>query len=187
MRSGLRASGLAAVTGVTMALGGAAGALETGSYGVWLQTAQGNEKIRIADLAMAEDGLYSVDMDHSQFSEHFLSMRPFRCLDGPEKLWCHVPYPYAINRNISNDLIDIEYDFLFIWKKAGSYGIDLWNGVYYVVKTDGPSLVGVMHEMDMNSLSVPPEDGVLRPVNRSLLDPAEPENHWLPTLLVLPE
>ncbi len=159
------------------------GGLSAGDYAVWLQEDTGARQ-RLATVLVADDGGYSVTMAQAGFSDYFLSMRPFRCLDGDQKLWCHVPYPYEIKRNISNDLVDLEYDFLFLWKDAGSYGIDLWNGVYYVLEPSGNGAVGQLHEIDMNELSVPPEAGQLRPVKQADLEPGEEGRHWLPTLVI---
>ena len=141
------------------------------------------ERIKIADLTIS-DGAYVLSMNDHEFTDHFLSMRPFKCLEGPEKHWCHVPYPYENRHDISQDLTDLEYDFLFLWKGATEYGINMWNGVYYVLELDGDQLVGRLHEMDMGILSAPPDPGELRPVNSSDLEPAESESHWLPVLMI---
>ena len=40
------------------------------------------------------DGVrYTLTIDHSHFTDYFLSMKEMKCLEGPE-LWCHLPYPY---------------------------------------------------------------------------------------------
>ena len=97
---------------------------------VFLETAQG-ERTHVATLAGPEHG-YRMALNEEVFSDHFLSMRPFKCLESPEKHWCYVPYPYEISRKVSaDDLTDLEYDLLFVWKGATEYGINLWNGVYY--------------------------------------------------------
>ena len=140
-------------------------------------------RIKIADLKFAGD-TYSISMNDAVFTDHFLSMRPFKCLEGPEKHWCYVPYPYEINRNVSGGLTDLEYDFLFLWKGASEYGINMWNGVYYVLEKDGDQLLGRLHEMDMDTLSAPPDPGELRPVTIDDLEPGEPDSHWLPVLVV---
>lgn len=130
-------------------------------------------------------GNYSVEMVDDVFADHFLSMRPFKCLEGPEKHWCHVPYPYAIRRTASsNDLTDLEYDFLFIWKGATEYGINMWNGVYYRLVEENGKLSGVLHEMDMDLLSVPPAEGDYRPLQAKDLHEADPDSHWLPELVI---
>nr|MDJ0640618.1 hypothetical protein [Paracoccaceae bacterium] len=116
--------------------------------------------------------------------DHFLSMRPFKCLEGPEKHWCHVPYPYEIRRDLSADLTDLEYDFLFLWKAATDYGIDTWNGVYYRLEADGAGFAGTLHELDLGQLAVPPAAGELRPIAEKDLHEADPESHWLPRLIV---
>lgn len=165
---------------ITLAIAGAAAA-ETRA--VYVEDLAG-ARIQIATLEVAQDGQYALQMADTPFNDHFLSMRPFKCLEGPAKHWCHVPYPYAIKRNISGDLTDLEYDFLFVWKGATEYGINMWNGVYYQLEAQGKQWIGTLHEMDMDSLSAPPPDGELRPVRASDLHQSDPESHWLPRLII---
>ena len=67
---------------------------------------------------------YDLDLAGEVFADHFLSMRPFRCLEGPRQHWCHLPYPYDIDRRVSgDDLTDLEYDLLFVHKGASG----LWD------------------------------------------------------------
>lgn len=128
---------------------------------------------------------YSITWEDNKFGDHFLSMRPFKCLEGPEKYWCRVPYPYEIKRTVSaDDLTDLEYDLLFLWKGATEYGINMWNGVYYRLSIVGEAIVGEIHEMDMDTLSAPPEEGNTRPVTNEDLEPGDPESHWLPRLTI---
>ena len=109
---------------------------------------------------------YALDWDESLFDDHFLSMRPFRCMGGAEQLWCRAPYPYEIRRRIGADLTDLEYDLIFVWKKDGTYGIDLWNGVYCQLEgaAQGP-WGGMQYDYDLNALGIPPAAGELRPVS----------------------
>ena len=128
---------------------------------------------------------YEIDWAYDKFGEYFLSMRPFKCLEGPEKLWCRVPYPYEIRREVSaEDLTDLEYDTLFIWKKASEYGINMWNGVYYRFEMTDEGLIGTLHEIDMDVLSAPPDDGNLRPVGEFDIELGDAESHWLPELRI---
>lgn len=135
--------------------------------------------------AKGDEWTYKIKWRDERFGEHFLSMRPFRCLEGTEKYWCRIPYPYENRKTVSDrDLADLEYDIMFIWKGAAEYGINMWNGVYYKLAVDGDRLVGRIHEIDMGKLSAPPEAGNLRPVRETDLEPGEVESHWLPTLVV---
>ncbi len=146
---------------------------------------QSGARLEIAEIDVATDGTYKVAMKETPFADHFLSMRPFKCLEGPDKHWCHVPYPYEIKRNLSDDLVDLEYDFLFVWKGATEYGINMWNGVYYKLEHDDAGrLVGVLHEMDMDLLSAPPDEGVLRPLKPGDLHESDPDSHWLPRMII---
>ena len=131
------------------------------------------------------DGTYQFALNDEVFTDHFLSMRPFKCLESPEKHWCYVPYPYEITRKVSTeDLTDLEYDLLFVWKGATEYGINLWNGVYYKLTVDGDRLVGQIYEMDMDRLGVPPDAGDLRPIEEKHLEEGDPDSHWLPTVVI---
>ncbi len=161
----------------------AALAQTAGERNVFLEDAAGT-RILIAHVIVDQENGYSVSMAEEPFTDHFLSMRPFRCIEGPDKHWCHVPYPYAIKREVGDDLTDLEYDFLFIWKGATEYGINMWNGVYYKLEAEGDTLVGRLHEMDMGVLSAPPEGGDLRPVKAKHIEESDPESHWLPRLVI---
>lgn len=128
---------------------------------------------------------YTIEWRDDVFTDHFLSMRPFKCLEGAQKHWCRVPYPYEIRRVVSEgDLTDLEYDLLFVWKGATEYGINLWNGVYYELESEDGRLVGTLHEMDMDKLGVPPEAGNPRPIRDVDLEEGYPESHWLPGLVI---
>ena len=93
-----------------------------------------DESIKVGTLHTdaAENGSssYKIKFDNDKFDDHFLSMRPFKCVPGSAKLWCHTPYPYEIKREFTDeDFTDLEYDVIFVWKPEGEYGINLWNGV----------------------------------------------------------
>jgi len=128
---------------------------------------------------------YDVIWNDDVFGDYFLSMRPFKCVEGGEKLWCRVPYPYEIKREIgSGDLTDLEYDFLFVWKKANDYGIDMWNGVYYEIESTDAGFAGQMSEFDLGRLAVPPAKGEFRPIRSDFLDEADPTSHLFPHLVI---
>lgn len=145
---------------------------------------QSGARIEIAQLGVAEDGGYTLSMNAAPFTDHFLSMRPFKCLEGPGKHWCHVPYPYALDRNISSALTDLEYDLLFVWKGSAEYGIDMWNGLYYRLDEQDGNLVGTVHEMDMDLLSAPPDADQRHPLRAQDIVETDPDSHWLPKLVI---
>ncbi|WP_299693628.1 hypothetical protein [uncultured Tateyamaria sp.] len=166
---------------IVLAFVAAAAAAEP--QGVYLESQDGT-RVKIATVEVSGSGDYTVEMAEAPFADHFLSMRPFRCLEGPAKHWCHVPYPYEIARNIGADLTDLEYDFLFLWKGATEYGINMWNGVYYKLDRADGRLIGTLHEMDMDLLSAPPGAGDLRPLRASDLHESDPDSHWLPRMII---
>ena len=108
-----------------------------------------------------------VNMDNSVFTEHFLSMRPFRCLEGEAEWFCYLEYPYDLRSVVTpDDLSDLEYQLLFIRKAPAEFGIDAWNGLYYQLKLelDG-TITGQLLEGDLNSLQSPPAEKYAKPVD----------------------
>ncbi|MGB0849254.1 MAG: hypothetical protein ACPGSM_21140 [Thiolinea sp.] len=144
-----------------------------------------DESIKVGTLHTdaADNGntSYKIKLDNSKFEDHFLSMRPFKCVPGAEKLWCYTPYPYEIKREFNDeDFTDLEYDLIFVWKPEGEYGINLWNGVYYQLEKTDFGWKGTMMEYDLGILGIPPEKGELRPILEKDLHEASVEDHFLP-------
>lgn len=115
----------------------------------------------------SESVAIAVEIDESVFSEHFLSMRPFRCLTGEKEWFCYLQYPYELRSTISkNDLSDLEYQLLFIRKAPAEFGIDAWNGLYYKLRLeDDGTIAGELLEGDLNSLQSPPSEKYAKPVD----------------------
>ncbi|SIS41179.1 hypothetical protein [Neptunomonas antarctica] len=129
---------------------------------------------------------FEVVLDESQFTDKFLSMRPFKCLEKGTELLCHLPYTYENKYSITaDDLTDLEYSLLFIRKAAKDYGIDPWDGTYYRLKwTQSGGLEGQLHEVNLNLLAAPPEKGNLRPIVAEDLYEVDPQVHWLPGIRI---
>ena len=126
---------------------------------------------------------FTITFDDSKFSEHFLSMRPFKCIDGPQTV-CHLIYPYKTKKRITKtDLQDLEYALLFIHKSQQEYGINFWNGIYYRLKrgADG-NFTGTVWETDMNELASPPEQEYGRPIGGQDLVEAASGKHRFPKI-----
>ena len=142
--------------------------------------------LKIGTLTLSETNegeTFKISWQEDKFSEHFLSMRPFKCIAGDQML-CHLPYPYKTRGQITSDnLMDLEYAFLFIHKGQGEYGINFWNGVYYRLErnADG-SFKGEVWETDMNELASPPEEDYARPIGNDDLVRGAEGKHRFPTL-----
>lgn len=160
--------------------------LPTGAKSITLKS--GTENIEIGTVTFSGGGAsrsIAVAMKEELFKDHFLSMRPFKCLEGV-KFYCHLPYPYAWKGEISaTDLTDLEYALLFVQKEPTAYGINLWHGVYYklTLSADG-RLSGTLHEVDMDTLASPPPTGDMRPITPDLLNKADPSGQWLPEVVI---
>ncbi|MBS0599841.1 hypothetical protein [Plasticicumulans sp.] len=137
-----------------------------------LEPAQGPALV-IGTVTLEADGdgeRLTVAFDESRFEDHFLSMRPFRCLPAGEWLLCRLPYPYEHHRRIrDSDLVDLEYALLFVIKPRSEYGIDLKDGLYWRLARAGRGFVGTPYAVDYTPLGVPPAAGELRPLTHEQL------------------
>lgn len=157
--------------------------------GVYLIDAQQRET-RIADVnfTATDTGATAVQItiDTDQFTEHFLSMRPFRCIEGDTEWFCYLGYPYDLRSLITeDDLTDLEYQLLFIRKAPSEFGIDAWNGLYYQLQLqpDG-TITGQLLEGDLNSLQSPPAETYARPIDLGEFIEADKSRRLFPTLKI---
>ncbi|MCL2912933.1 hypothetical protein L2725_03930 [Shewanella corallii] len=130
---------------------------------------------------------YELQMDHSRFKDFFLSMKEFKCLEGPE-LWCFVPYPYHNPRKISAaDLTWLEQDLMFMFKDKASFGANLWNGVYYpLTLTTSGEIKGTAHAVDLNLIAAPPEPETAPGIGEFDIEEMETGKRWLPEIRLIP-
>jgi len=139
--------------------------------GIFLVDANQQEtKIGDVSFTSAGNGKTSVQLNidtGGPFTEHFLSMRPFRCIEGETEWFCYLEYPYDLRSVITkDDLSDLEYQLLFIRKTPSEFGIDAWNGLYYKLELENDrSITGKLLEGDLNSLQSPPADKYAKPVD----------------------
>lgn len=147
------------------------------------------EELVIGKMSLSNQGdntTYTIVLNDSEFNDEFLSMRPFQCIHSPDgKMVCHLIYPYQKQGYITaSDLMDLEYDFLFLHKSQEEYGINAWNGLYYKLTPTEKGFEGQLMEVDLNVLAAPPDDGVLRPITSDMLHQADPSVHMFPKLLI---
>lgn len=166
----------------------ATGASADTRYNVFLENDDGS-LMGIGELVLhglGRDESYTLTLDDSVFSDHFLSMRPFKCLTHAKRMMCYSPYPYENRHHITrDDLVDLEYDLMFIARTPKEYGIDPWNGRYFKLQWRGEHIRGDMYETDLNILAAPPEDGSRRPLVYEDLTPSElGGSKWAPGLLI---
>ena len=158
-----------------------------GEKTVYAEPADG-EPIAIGKVTFSASGEgldYAFDLDESVLSEHFLSMRPFKCLDLAGQIVCHLPYPYELTGKVQPpDWRDLEYRLLFLFKGAGEYGINFANGYYFRFEQDGDRLIGGRFETDMDQLASPPEDGIRYPLDEAELYESEGDSHRLTRLVI---
>lgn len=162
-------------------------AAEAQNYRITLLTPADKELVigKLVITAMAAVNGFKVELDDAAFSDHFLSMRPFKCLAADKNMQCHQPYPYPNRRYISSkDLIDLEYHLLFIQRSPKEYGIDAWNGRYYQLHWDDNDIVGEIKEVDLNMLVAPPKEGNLRPISADDLNETDLQKQWLPRIRI---
>jgi len=130
---------------------------------------------------------FTVDMDGADYSDHFLSMRPFKCITGEQDWYCYLAYPYQLHNIVSADnLVDLEYNLLFITKSKTEFGIDAWNGVYYQLSMDETgAITGALLQGDLNVLQSPPE-AYSYPIDPNEFFSDDAAKQRFPTLIIQP-
>jgi hypothetical protein len=114
---------------------------------------------------------FKLAMDPARFTDHFLSMKEFKCLDAGGELLCHVPYPYPQPGSVTaGDLAWLEHALLFLFKKPGEFGAKLWNGLYFKFERTPQGLVGRPQAIDLNLISAPPDKPGVPPYRPALRD-----------------
>jgi len=161
-----------------------------GNASIYLQDASGAEtNIGTVNFKNQPDGsaTFKIDISGEVFSDHFLSMRPFKCITGDEDWYCYLAYPYEIRNAVSPDkLTDLEYNLLFITKSKTEFGIDAWNGIYYTLTMDESGLItGALSQGDLNVLQSPPEP-YSYPIDRNEFFDDEAPRQRFPTLSIRP-
>ena len=153
---------------------------------------QAQQETKIADVTLSStqsdtgQSGFVITMDYSAFNDHFLSMRPFKCIEGQTEWLCHLPYPYETRATISSDdLIDLEYQLLFIRKSPSEFGIDAWNGLYYrLTLNDDNTLHGQLLEGDLNVLASPPAEQYARPIDLTEFIDSDPKRRLFPGMVI---
>lgn len=169
-----------------LAFGTCASAVElAGTRQIYLIDSQG-AKLAIGAIVIEAEGehySYGIDLDLSQFHDHFLSMKEMKCLEGLE-LWCYVPYPYDNPHRFSaDDLRWLEHDLLFLFKEPDTFGARLWNGIYYPLQLGEDGVIrGEARALDLNLLASPPDDQATPPVGQFDIGDFKLESRWLPNI-----
>jgi hypothetical protein len=132
---------------------------------------------------------FRVVMDTPRFTDHFLSMREFKCLEGPRELVCHVPYPHAQPGVIGTagkpgDLAWLEHNLMFFFKAPADFGARLWNGLYFQLSRSEQGLVGTPQSIDLNRIGAPPARADQAPFGPALRDPVPAGVRWIESLRI---
>ena len=184
-----RLRGALAAALLATALASAVGAWELeGTRAVRLHGRDGRTvDIGSVDFAARADGRvgFALRIDHTPFKDFFLSMKEFKCLEVPDEVFCHVPYPYAHPGTVAaSDLTWLEHGLLFLYKKPGEFGARLWNGVYYRLAVTERGLVGTPQAIDLNLISAPPARSDVPPYRPALRDDIAPGSRWFGRLTI---
>lgn len=133
------------------------------------------------------DGMvtFKLQLEPALFKDHFLSMREFKCLEGPGEIACHVPYPYPQPATVTaTDLAWLEHSLLFLYKQPTDFGAKLWNGLYFHFEGSERGLVGRPQAIDLDRISTPPAQPDVPPYRPALRDDIRPGTRWIDVLLI---
>ena len=128
---------------------------------------------------------FAVSLDPARFTDHFLSMKEFKCLDGQGEVVCHVPYPYAQPGIVTDqDLAWLEHSLLFLYKLPSEFGARLANGLYFQLERSEHGLRGKPQAIDLNQISAPPDDPAVAPFTADQRDDIAPDVRWIESLSI---
>ncbi|MCZ4304479.1 hypothetical protein O4G98_07010 [Zoogloeaceae bacterium G21618-S1] len=127
----------------------------------------------------------ALDLDYTRFQDFFLSMKEFKCIETPDEVVCHVPYPHANPQSVTpDDLAWLEHALLFFYKAPSDFGAKLWNGVYYKLRLTERGLVGTPQAIDLNQIGAPPDDTATPPYGPGERSEIAPGARWFGTLRI---
>ena len=128
---------------------------------------------------------FALNLASAPFKDFFLSMKEFKCVEGPTEIFCHVPYPYPQPGTVSiGDLAWLEHSLLFMFKTPAEFGAKLWNGVYFQLKPTERGLEGLPQAVDLNRISAPPDQPGVPPYRPALRDDIAPGARWFNRLTI---
>lgn len=128
---------------------------------------------------------FVLHLDHGRFKDFFLSMKEFKCLEGPDEIQCHVPYPYANPATVTaNDLRWLEHALMFLYKVPTEFGARLWNGLYYRMAVTEQGIVGTPQAIDLSLIFAPPADPSIPPFGPTERSDIDPGRRWISSLSI---
>lgn len=185
----LRLKSVVAATLAGAAACALAGPSLTGTRNIVLSNAAGEREV-IGSIAFSDAGAgktsFAIEVS-DKFGEHFLAMRPFRCLTGPRQRLCWFPVRNEPPLISPQDLLPLEYALMFMKTKPAELHVNPFNGVYYKLNWTDSGISGKVFEVDMEPFINPtsiPEERRKRPVTAVNLEPADLSSHWLPELKI---
>lgn len=132
-----------------------------------------------------EQTAFSIKMNTPALTDHFLSMREFKCVEGGNEILCHVPYPHANPATVSvTDLRWLEHALLFLYKLPKDFGAKWWNGVYYRLQLTDQGLVGSPEAIDLNQIGAPHANLSVPPYGEAMRSPMAPGARWFDKLTI---
>jgi hypothetical protein len=159
-----------------------------GTRSVVLHATDGTRLVlgQVTFIARAEGPVgFSLKLDSKRFSDHFLSMREFKCLPGGTEILCHVPYPYPTPGTVAPGQWGwLEHSLLFFFKKPSEFGAKLWNGVYFQLQAQGDRLVGHPQAVDLNLIATPPARADQPPFRPTLREDMPAAARWFQRLTI---
>lgn len=147
------------------------------------------ERIPIGSVRFDPQGgglsTFVLSMDYARFADYFLSMKEFKCLDGKVEIVCHVAYPYANPRTVSEqDMRWLEHALLFVFKSPSEFGANLRNGLYFRFEPDGAGWRGRPQSIDLNHISAPPDDAAMPPYGPAMRDDVSAGERWIESVTI---
>ncbi|MEY8876866.1 MAG: hypothetical protein AB9M60_10190 [Leptothrix sp. (in: b-proteobacteria)] len=132
---------------------------------------------------------FRLAMATERFTDHFLSMKEFKCLSGDNEIDCHVPYPYPQPGTVrvdgaTADFAWLEHSLLFLFKLPREFGAKLWNGLYFELERTDRGLRGRPQAVDLNAISAPPDRPGVPPYTKAQRSDIAAGARWIESITI---
>jgi hypothetical protein len=129
---------------------------------------------------------FRIDFDDKKFTQYFLSMREFKCVEAVEIL-CHVPYPYP-NPDIvtARDPSWLEHALLFFYKSPADYGAKMSHGIIFTLTATKDGFAGAAQSIDLDEIAIPPDDKSKAFFTADHRYDIQPGERWFESLTIAP-
>lgn len=149
-------------------------------------TSRAGNRVEIGkvELKPAGDGFdFTVNIEGGVFVELYMEDRNFKCL--AEEAWHYCYLPYVTTGHIADGrYAELEHAAFFVRKRKNDVDLNPFNGIYYKIAKNGPTLEGKPRDVDLADIEAANSQHPGTPIKDEDLHLGQPEDYLFPTLTI---